>query len=180
MTTLPQRRSRGFTLLELLVVLFVMAMLIGLASVSIGRGDGGLRVESERLLGVAELALEEAVLRDRPLGLRVVRLNGMEARYLYHWLIWDGRDWLPFAEQPYEPHLLPPELELRLLVDDLLVELPSQTGLQPPLGAVPQLVFGSSGEVGQFRLELQQGFEPPTRVIESAGLTDLRLDTVDA
>ena len=54
-------KVRGFTLVEMLVVLMTMGILLGLISVNIGPGDRDLlRLEAERLAQVLDLAADEA------------------------------------------------------------------------------------------------------------------------
>jgi len=61
--------SRGFTLIEVLVVLFIMGMLVGLAS-AIARPDDReiLQVEADRLAKLLELAIEEANLSGKSMA----------------------------------------------------------------------------------------------------------------
>lgn len=55
------RRVRGFTLVEMLIVLMVMGVLLGLIAVRMGPDDRDLlRNEAERLAQVLDLAAEEA------------------------------------------------------------------------------------------------------------------------
>jgi general secretion pathway protein H len=63
------RSDRGFTLIEMLVVVLIMGLLVGLVSV-ITRPDarGLLRIEAERLAQLIDLAASEASLTGRPIG----------------------------------------------------------------------------------------------------------------
>ncbi len=79
-----KEKSRGFTLIEVLVVLSIMGLFVGLASAIVRPDERGvLRVESERLAQLLELAAEESRLTGRPIawtaggsGYRFWRLGG--------------------------------------------------------------------------------------------------------
>jgi general secretion pathway protein H len=78
------RRTRGFTLIEVLIVLLIMGLFVGLASAIVRPDDRGLlRVEAERLAQLLDLAAVESRLTgksiawtaDRP-GYRFWRMTG--------------------------------------------------------------------------------------------------------
>ncbi|MCM5569644.1 GspH/FimT family pseudopilin [Burkholderiaceae bacterium FT117] len=85
------RRSRGFTLLELLVAIVIAGVLIGVATLSIGAFDRGLRFEADRLAQLLSLAREEALVRGAP-----IRLEADEERYRF--AIWRDRRWQPIID----------------------------------------------------------------------------------
>ena len=66
---MPGRAGRGFTLVEMLVVVLIMGLLVGLVSV-IARPDarGLLRIEAERLAQLIDLAAAEAGVTGRAIG----------------------------------------------------------------------------------------------------------------
>lgn len=62
----PGGRSRGFTLLELLVVVAIIAVIVGLAGVQLMRGPADIvREESEHLALLLRAVREEAILQGR-------------------------------------------------------------------------------------------------------------------
>lgn len=71
--------KRGFTLIELAVTLFVLALAVGVAAPSIARGVDTVRTRAEAA-GIASLlraAREHAVTRNRPYEVRVVTEEGL-------------------------------------------------------------------------------------------------------
>ncbi|MGO9038995.1 MAG: prepilin-type N-terminal cleavage/methylation domain-containing protein, partial [Steroidobacteraceae bacterium] len=66
-------RSKGFTLVEILVVVVIMAVVISLAVLSIGVSgrDSQLDEESRRIEGLVDLLHERAVLEGRDFGLLI-------------------------------------------------------------------------------------------------------------
>jgi general secretion pathway protein H len=66
---IPKSGHRGFTLVEMLVVLLIFGLLAGLVS-AIARPDerGMLRIEAERLAQLLELAIAESQVTGRSIG----------------------------------------------------------------------------------------------------------------
>ncbi len=66
-------RSKGFTLVEILVVVVIMAIVISLAVLSIGvtGRDSQLDEESRRIEGLVGLLHERALLEGRDFGMRI-------------------------------------------------------------------------------------------------------------
>ncbi len=64
-----QTRSRGFTLIEMLVVLLIMGLLLGLVSANMHPDERGqLRIEADRLAQLLELAGTESRLSGKTLA----------------------------------------------------------------------------------------------------------------
>ena len=83
----PSKQVRGFTLLEILVVLVIISVLIGMASLSVNGASDTKRLEqaAQRVLLAADLAAQQAVLAARPIGM-VFRENGFELNeYRQRW-----------------------------------------------------------------------------------------------
>lgn len=105
------RASRGFTLIELMVVMVIISVLIGLAVLSTGFASTSreLDSEAERLAGLIGVLTDEAVLDNREYGLRL-------ERDAYQVLRYDEAKarWLPVAR---DSHRLPEWAELTFELD---------------------------------------------------------------
>nr|WP_041770198.1 type II secretion system minor pseudopilin GspH [Pseudomonas resinovorans] len=146
--------SAGFTLIEVLVVMVIIACLAGLAVISSGVAGPTreLNNEAERLAGLIGVLADEAVLDNREYGLRLER-DGYQLYYydesVSRWqAMSDGGRQLPdWAELSFE-----------LEGEPLVLPAPAKSDkddTQPKdARPVPQLVILSSGELSPFRLVL--------------------------
>ncbi|WAI82094.1 MULTISPECIES: type II secretion system minor pseudopilin GspH [Achromobacter] len=66
-TSVPGSSERGFTLVEVLVVLVIVAIAASMVSLSIGKRDNGLRADAERLADAFTVAQSEARSDGRPI-----------------------------------------------------------------------------------------------------------------
>lgn len=155
--------GRGFTLVELLVVIVILGSLIGLAVLSAGIAGPSreLRNEAERLAGLIGVLAEEAVLDNREYGLllqaegyRVLRYDPLAAR----WQALDDKS-----------HRLPAWAELSVELEGEALHLPqSTTESRSAANPVPQLLLLSSGELSPFRVRLSERRKDGLRLLLSS------------
>ena len=147
-------RSRGFTLVEILVVVVIMAVVISLAVLSIGvtGRDPQLDEESRRLKALVDLLHERAVLEGRDFGLRIEPTA-------YEFTVYDPdrNRWLTIVgETEFRRRELPKGVNFILELDSQVVVLKAiartfASDLPPP---PPQVAIAASGEGTPFRLTL--------------------------
>jgi general secretion pathway protein H len=149
-------RSRGFTLVEILVVVVIMAIVISFAVLSIGTTgrDSQLDDESRRLEGLVGLLHERALLEGRDFGLRIEPTA-------YEFVVYDSRRdrWMTLdQEHEFRHRDLPKGLSFQLELDSQIVVIKAldrklSSNAAPP---APQLAIAASGEGTPFRLTLRR------------------------
>jgi general secretion pathway protein H len=148
-------RSKGFTLVEILVVIVIMAVVISvtvLSASSTGR-DSQLDEESRRIEGLVGLLHERALLEGRDFGLLIEPAA-------YEFVVYDPRRdrWMMLdQEREFRHRDLPKGVTFQLQLDSQTVVIKAidrnLSGGDPPN---PQVAIAASGEGTPFRLTLQR------------------------
>jgi general secretion pathway protein H len=143
-------RAAGFTLLELLVVVFIIGIMATMFTLSVGVAGGTdreLRRETERLQTLLALALEDASFQSRELGLRLYPRR-------YEFSVFDRGDpfdpkddqWAPIEDDVFGPRELPEAFALELEIEGRAVNLErSEKDVEKKYE--PQLFIFSSGDL---------------------------------
>ena len=146
-------RSRGFTLIEILVVLALIALLTGMAVLSTGVAGSPVTREARRLAATLALAVDESRLQGRVLGLRLDSEG-----YSYLELVPGEPDagsglrfaWSPLTQRgALAPRTWPAPLGLELTINGR----PASTSVSNRASA-PQVVLLPEGECTPFSLRL--------------------------
>jgi len=141
------RRGDGFTLIEILVVLVIIAVLTTVAILSVGvlGEDRGLDAEGERFSDVAAAAMEQAQLEGRDFGIRFGATRYEILTYVTRRQRWES----VIDDRLYAPHELPAGLEVQLELEGKVVQFVED---KPGDVRVPQVILYSSGDVSPYRL----------------------------
>ena len=143
-------RAGGFTLLEVLVVVFIIGIMAAMFTLSVGVAGGAdreLRRETERIETLIALALEDATFQSHDLGLRLYPKR-------YEFSIrdrgnpFDPKDdkWVPLTEDVFAPRELPEVFALELEIEGREVNL-ERSEKDVAKKYEPQLSIFSSGDV---------------------------------
>jgi general secretion pathway protein H len=162
-------RARGFTLLEVMVVVMIIGVMLTVSALSL-RGDSHaelLKREATRMIALLDLASQEAVMRSEQLAVRF-----SEDGYEFMLLEEESGSWSSLADdRPLRPRKLPDNIELRLELEDN--PPPSLVSEESDL---PQVFLLSSGEITPFVVTL---FSPGTERrfhIKGSLMGDLELE----
>ena len=140
----------GYTLIEILIVLFIISIVTSIAMLSIGRNDNK-QMESfaNEMIQVLTLAEEQAMLEPNVLGIsfdersyRFVKLQEKEGK----------KNWLPMEDEALDKHLIPGNVHVSLSM-----------GYHDE--ARPQIIISTNGDVTPFTLYVGKPNEKPRYVI---------------
>jgi general secretion pathway protein H len=148
-TARQQVRQRGFSLLELLVTLFVVVLITSMVTLNVNSGGQDILLEARvrNLAYVASYALDEAQMTgvDYGLLLEEVDVDG-ETVYTTSWRERYQEGWRSpdSGKEIFAREKLPPGLELQLALED--VPAVALSADEEENEAVPQVVLYASGE----------------------------------
>ena len=151
--------QRGFSLLELLVTLFVVVLITSLVTLNVTSGGYDIRLEAKvrNLADVASYALDEAQMLGRDYGLLLQQLDvDGEVVYSYSWRERLSEGWRrpDSGKDIFAQQQLPSEVELLLELEDVPVAEISLGGGEEE--AAPQVVLYASGETTAGALEVRR------------------------
>ena len=171
------RLARGFTLIEVLVVVVLIGVLSAVALLSVGavgRKDP-LEDEARRLHALLRFAGEEALMQGRDLGLRLEPAGYRFLSYDPEAFLWEDMA----ADDLYKARELPEDVYMELFLEEKEVVLDTARTRESPGKASderekddragepePQLLILSSGELTPFQLWIAQRFEEDRYLIE--------------
>jgi general secretion pathway protein H len=151
----------GFSLLEIMVVIVIMGIMISLATLSIDSAtDDGIDEHSRRFEALLELAIEEASMQGREIGLRFyqhqyefsARVPSVDKDGLPIW-VWEPLD----QDRLLKPRDLGEDIALDLELEDKEILLEYERDSEETY--VPQIFVFSSGDVSPaFMVRIRNSF----------------------
>ena len=171
-------RSRGFTLVEILIVIVIVGLLAGIAVLAIGNDpQRQLRQEAQRALAVLQMAADEAMLEGReyglvidPQGYQVVEFNEQQ------------RHWQASSTDAFARHRLPDHILIRLDSEGTKIDLGKLASSKPEQKQpstselTPALLLLSSGEVTPFSLSIEADNLTQGYTLHSDGFAAIALE----
>lgn len=134
--------ARGFTLIELAVILLIITITLGLVGINLQRGDSTrARDEADRIVILLQAAREEAILQGLPLAVRFTR-DG------YQFLRLNVKGKLEPIEddEVLTPRTLPDGVTLSFTMDGAVAETEAGLILEPSGNFIPFVLTLRAGE----------------------------------
>lgn len=156
-------RSRGFTLIEILVVIVIIGISVGVVVVNFS-GDSNAetaKLEVMRLQQRLRFAHQQSVVRAEEYGLRFY-----SGGYRFLRFDQDNEDWIePHNDKILKRYLLPSSLEIELYIEQLRTSIPESFD-DDPQPRKPDSVLPSDDLLNQ-----QDTLKPHVFLLSSAELT---------
>ncbi len=167
---LKPRFVGGFTLLEVLVVISIMAVLTGMVVLGFGGADRAQQQLSlaEGLQQRFELARQRALQRNSTWG---VVVEPESYRFAEYDVI--NAVWVEQAQRPFGAKEVPVPLRMRLEVEGETLAVGAQA--QADDDVVPDILFFSSGEATPFTLEITNTANDAQWLLECDGFSVVTL-----
>jgi len=138
-----RKNIKGFTLIEIMVVVVIVAVLISAVALSFPPvGDKLLKEHADRFSALVELAQDEAILQSNELAVEITP-NG------YSFYQNENNSWLAISESPFTKRELPSDFSTKVYLDGILIDLKDREKSKP------QVVILSSGEMTPFTYTIQ-------------------------
>lgn len=181
-------RQRGFTLIEIMVVVIIVATVVSIALLSVGviGEDNELDTELRRFAALIETAQDDAVMQGREFGVELMTSS-------YRFVEFDplSRTWAEVpGDELYRLRYLPEGVEFQLYIDDKRIRLeddpkkledPSKkklsSGSKP---YIPHLFVFASGESTVYEIRLRRSVTDMELVIRGDVLGTIRFGEDDA
>jgi general secretion pathway protein H len=175
-------RHRGFSLIELLVVISIIGIVMSIALLSLGLlgDDRELRTEARRVIALVQVAQDEAVMQGREFGLELMADAYRFVEYDPLLNVWGeliGDDTLRQRQLPegYEFDLYIEGQRILLDLEPAMFEDPEETANRDLTESyAPHVLIFSSGDMTPFELHFLQPDQDQDVVLEANVLGDIK------
>lgn len=151
--------ARGFTLIEILIVIFIVSIVTTVALLTINRNENK-KIESlaGEMTEMMTLAEENAMLQPMILGLRVNEDSFHFATYQ------ESKEqkpiWSPLQDKIFGKHIIPNDVEIKVLVNGETLSNTSEKEKN-----MPQIIISTSGDITPFTMYIGKKGKKPRHII---------------
>ncbi|MDJ0700535.1 MAG: type II secretion system minor pseudopilin GspH [Woeseiaceae bacterium] len=181
------RRAKGFTLIEILVVVTVIAIVTSAAmlSLTLVGDDRDARTDARRLASLLEVAMDEAIMQGREFGLELMQGGYRFVEYDPNALQWAE---VPF-DDTFRPRNLSEGVSMDLYIEDQRVVLEQQAAVIETAGDdedddresdyAPHVFVFSSGDITPFQVRLSRlpNDEPIVLSVDALGQAEIMTES---
>ncbi len=156
------RHDAGFTLIEVLVVIFIISIVTSVALLSLSRNENRqLESFANELAQIMTLAEEQAMLQPSVLGLS---FNDHSFQFSVYQSAVEGKKqaWAPLQDNLFGSHVIPGSIQLSVKVDGK--SAPS-SGDEENTMNVPQIIISTNGDVTPFTIYVSKKGQKPRYAI---------------
>jgi general secretion pathway protein H len=154
----PVTSVRGFTLIEIMIVVFIVGLMATVISLSMGedKSKAAPRLEAQALMQAIGFAGEYAALNSEVVAMFIERREGDDATdsyWCYTWQRYRDGAWIRLPEDSLAEHCMADVVQWELVVEGHNYTYDPDLEIQPPV-----LVFSPSGEATPAEMALfEQG-----------------------
>lgn len=145
------KKKRGFTLIEVVVVMIIISIVAGIAMITIHSNTRKqYETLAKQLANAISLAEQEAMLRPLTIGLAV----GSQSVQFYQVerdSKTDKNRWVPMNESPFRAHAFPVNTKVTLKIQDETV----------PANGEPKIIITPSNDLTPFVIDIGKRGESP-------------------
>lgn len=156
-------QQKGFSLLELIVVLVMIAVVTGGVSIIVSGASSPekqLNVVGKQLLAKMNFALDEALMQRRVIGLRIENADDQEKTSGYFWYRYENKQWFSL-EEPLASVSIPENIIIAFSVDEATTKSLLENSLnvisdksQEEKKLIPNIIFYPNSDISEFTLQL--------------------------
>lgn len=155
-------KERGFTLVEILIVIFIISIVTSVALLTISKNENRqMELFAGELAQSVTLAAEQAMLQPAILGLSIYPSSYHFASYLPPV---DGKkyQWVPLQDKLLGKHGIPDGMEVIVQV-----EAPQKAGKKKEdLKNAPQIIISTNGDMTPFKIYIGKKGKNPRYLIQ--------------